>query len=296
MTKKMNKAEWKAIETRLERATSAAEAIVKDVAAPPIDPLTIAAEERRFLRCMGEDFGLDFDGQLEYHPKQRLFLLFYNTRYDNPQAGDHHPRTRFSIAHELGHFFLEQHRAYYLRGGKPLPSHSEFATPVIMEREADAFASGLLLPSHLVRPLVNLGEPTAELIDDLASSFRTSRISTAIRTVQLSDFPCALVGLRDGVIAWSTRSSALIDANLYPPSRGSAPSAASKRQWELFIGSGQTARGGSALASEWFRTFDNDYLEHLSVEEHYLAVSVMDTLVVLLNVPEDELPGLDDDD
>ncbi len=39
----------------------------------------------------------------------------------------------------------------------------------------------------------------------------------------------------------------------------------------------------------WLRTYDKDHLEGLPVTEHYLPVPVMDTLVVLLTVPEDEL-------
>jgi len=295
-TQKMNKSEWRAIETRLDRARAAGEELVRDVATPWIDPLAIAAEEHRFLRCIGENFGTDFDGQLEYHRDKRLFLMFYNTRYDRPGDEEHHPRTRFSIAHELAHYFLEHHRAHYLRGGRPQPSKSEFFTPVIMEREADAFASGVLLPSHLVRPFVNECELSTERIDEIATEFRTSRVSTAISAVRLSDFPCALVGVREGRVAWSFRSDCMIEAGLYPPMRDSSLSKDASQRWDAFVNGGDIPVSGGAFAKEWFRTYEKDHLDALPVTEYYLPVPSMDTLVVLLSVPEDELIDLEGDD
>lgn len=292
----MNKTEWRALETRLDLARAAAEELVVYITEPPIDPLAIAATERCFLRCIGEDFGKDFDGQLEYHPDKRLFLMFFNTRYDRPGDKGHHPRTRFSIAHELGHYFLEHHRAHYLRGGRPQPSKSEFATPVIMEREADAFASGLLLPSHLSRPFVNECELTIERIDEIASRFRTSRVSTAINSVRLSDFPCALVGIQDGRVAWSARSDSMIEAGLYPSGHGSPLSKDAAQRWDAFTTGTDTQSPGGAFAKEWFQTFDKTHLDLLPVTEHYLPVPIMNTLIVLLSIPEDELYDLEDDD
>ncbi len=64
-----------------------------------------------------------------------------------------------------------------------------------------------------------------------------------------------------------------------------------KRDWAgpRFRRFRQTAQ---AFARPWFRTDDKDHL--LPVTEHDLPVRVMDTLVVLLTVPEDELFANDD--
>jgi len=68
----------------------------------PIDPLKIVDLERESLRAGGADFKNSFDGKLKYFPKKQRFTLLYNTKYDvGYTAGPHHPRTRFSIAHEL---------------------------------------------------------------------------------------------------------------------------------------------------------------------------------------------------
>ena len=40
---------------------------------------------------------------------------------------------------------------------------------------------------------------------------------------------------------------------------------------------------------DWFRTYDAEHLQEITVTEHYLPAPVMNTLIVLLTVPEDEL-------
>lgn len=298
MKSQMSKLDWLAAEGRLDKVRQLAEDIVEAMKlSAPIDPLVIAADESPMLKFKGGDFRSRFDGQLEYHRDRGRFVLFFNTKYDaGLPVGEHHPRTRFSIGHELGHYFLDRHRAYFLAGGKPHPSRGEYVADVAMERDADTFASGLLLPSKLVRPLVNQEDLSLSVIEEVAQKFRTSLVSTAIRAVQLSDFPCAVVGLRRGSVAWSTRSQALIDAGLYPPARGTSGSPSAIERWSRFEKGTAKKDRASAFGRQWFRTFDRDDLDGVHVTEHYLPVPAMETLVVLLSVPEDEILRDDEDD
>src|SRR5690606_20405542 len=98
----------------------------------------------------------------------------------------------------------------------------------------DAFAAGLLMPSRLLRPLVNEGEMTFTDIENWASEFRTSITSTARRCVELSDFPCALVGIRDGRVAFSFHSQAMIEGGCYPRPRGSSAPRDAQHRWQSF--------------------------------------------------------------
>jgi IrrE N-terminal-like domain len=150
MTPKKTNLDWET-ERRLQAAAGEqADALVIRLGlAVPIDPFKVIASETPFLVAGGRDFGSRFDGKLKYNREKNRFLLLFNTKYDAGQPpGKHHPRTRFSIAHELGHYFNEAHYDYLRRGGKPHPSSSEYRTNVQMEREADAFAASLLLPTH----------------------------------------------------------------------------------------------------------------------------------------------------
>lgn len=210
--------EWQAEQFAVQKAGWQADAIVRRLnLSPAIDPLQIAKDEYPFLRAGGQDFANRFDGKLRYSSEKRCFVLMYNTKYDAfYPPGKHHPRTRFSIAHELGHYFLEHHHAYLAHGGKTHASINEFRSNITIEREADAFAASLLLPTHLVSPIVNAQPLTYARLRHIADTFETSLISTAIRSVQLSHFPCALAAIRQGAVAWMFASEALIATKMYP--------------------------------------------------------------------------------
>ena len=260
----------------------------------PVDPLAVAASEKGLVKCVGDDFEGAFDGRLEFHPSKDRFLLLYNTRYDRLEhEGEHHPRTRFSIAHELGHYFTDRHYAFMRRGGKVHGSRSEYLSKYSLEREADAFASGLLMPTKLIKPMVNSGELDLDQIQELAKTFRTSFVSTTIRAVELSNFPCAVVGVRDEKIAW-TRRSIPVGKNhngAYPKKNGSAvESESGKQAWREMLEGGLSKRTADAPARCWFQLY-RDHLEDVVLTEHFLPVPVMNTLVVLLTLSEGDFFG-----
>lgn len=75
--------------------------------------------------------------------------IFVNTR----GRGADHPRSRFTCAHEIGHFY--QHRR--LLRAKPFhDSHIDLESKVQTEREANEFASEVLLPSKILRERFNV--------------------------------------------------------------------------------------------------------------------------------------------
>jgi len=206
----------------------------------------------------------------------------YNTKYDAfCPPGKHHPRTRFSIAHELGHYFIEHHHAYLTHGGKTHASINEFRSNIKIEREADAFAASLLLPTHLISPIVNAHPLTYERLRDISDTFETSLISTAIRSVQLSHFPCALAAIRNGAVAWMFPSEALIGAKIYPK-KGHLPPNAVKAFAEFQVGR-NTPTSADGHVPTWFANY-NERFEDEYVAEDYIPVRIMDTLLVLLNV------------
>jgi hypothetical protein len=299
MTRK-TRAEWKAEQARLDQAVREAEQVAEALGLrAPVDPLAVVRAEHPLLKAAGGDLKDRYDGQLEYHPKKGRFLLFYNTKYDRGgRPGEHHPRTRFSIAHELGHYYLAAHRAFLMRTGTPHPSSSEFRSDVLVEREADAFASGLLLPSHLFEPVVNEGgkELSAARVQRMADDFRTSFVSTVIRAVRLSDLPCGVVGLRGGKKAWSFLSDPLIEEGAYPGGTGSALPTTAKRQWTMFERGEAERIEQDGKLWEWFQTYENDALGGRLVTEGYVPVPSLKTLVVLVTTDPGGAENPDDDD
>jgi hypothetical protein len=260
-----------------------------------VDPFAIARIEFPMLKVIGDDFKNQFDGQLEYHSNQNTFLLFYNTKYDSKDSTEspHHPRTRFSVAHELGHYYLEKHRAFLMKTGKIHQSKSEFTSNIMVEREADAFAASLLMPQAIFASVVNKDELTISRIKELSDTFQTSRVSTAIRSVQLSDFPCAIIGIREGKIVWRFLSDVLIEGKCYPKPKGPVQSPSTKISLASQVSAMEEIPPKSENADQWFWIYGAAEKKNLKVTEHYLPVPIMNTFLVLLTISEEELFDLD---
>lgn len=281
--------DWRFEHFAQEKAGKQADAIVARMKlSHPIDPLQVAKDEYPRLRAGGRNFGDRFDGKLKYVAEHRYFALMYNTKYDfGCTQGEHHPRTRFTIAHELGHYFINHHREYLHNRRSSHASINEFRSNAVIEKEADSFAASLLLPTHLVKPIINRNNLSLNAIDNIANDFGTSRVSTSIRAVQLSHFPCAVAGIRNGAMSWIFPSESLIEAGIYP-NRGVMPANA-QEPWDrckMRI-PGDSENGGEVR--DWFQTYQREHLEEVYVHEEYVPVPSMGTLLVLLTVEETDV-------
>lgn len=101
---------------------------------------------------------------------------------------------RFTVAHELGHYFLPGHPAKLFPHGQGThESRSGFVSRDQTEEEADHFAAALLMPTRLfTEALADAGEGFPA-IDYLASLCKTSITATAIRFAIHSPDPVAVV-------------------------------------------------------------------------------------------------------
>jgi len=135
------------------------------------------------------DYADAFDGLLEH--KNGAFHIYGNLhRLKSRESG----RARFTLAHELGHFFIDDHRRELQSGRTPShPSFSDYQSKNPVEQEADHFASHLLMP--LVR-FAKAGKRVAiglEGVLALRDTFGTSITSTAIRCTKLEVGPYTLI-------------------------------------------------------------------------------------------------------
>ena len=118
-----------------------------------------------------------FDGLLEL--KNDRFHMYLNR--DRLSYVDH-PRARFTAAHELGHYFIDDHRKALIGGVKPHPSFTEqYSLALSAEHEADTFAAALLMPPNRFISSAKRKEVNLTSISELATLFGTSMMSTAIR-------------------------------------------------------------------------------------------------------------------
>ena len=101
---------------------------------------------------------------------------------------------RFSIAHELGHYFLAGHSEHVFSGGKGIhESQAGFGSRDKIELEADHFAAGLLMPSHLFKFEAGKYSDGFTAIEKLSDRCQTSLTASAIRYAELTDAAVAVV-------------------------------------------------------------------------------------------------------
>ena len=215
-TKDVPPERWEEVRRRCERAEAAAQDIVLDMGLKaPIDPFAVAENETPILHVQAKDFGNRFDGQLEFDRVSREFLMLVNSKYDAAwtQKG-HHPRMRFSVAHELGHYFLDHHRARLLRGGHPHPSHADFTSDLMLEREADHFASALLMPLDQFKGRAKRFSTGLPAMRGLADYFGTSLTSAAIRYVSANLAPVVVIKWNPDGFGWKWFSDAAYAAGI----------------------------------------------------------------------------------
>lgn len=101
---------------------------------------------------------------------------------------------RFTVAHELGHYFLEGHPEEIQKTGPMHVSRAGFTEGNnSIEIEADHFASGLLMPTTLVRQSLDRTQIGLAGIEMLATVSECSLTASAIRSAECSPYPMAVV-------------------------------------------------------------------------------------------------------
>jgi len=291
----MAQVDWKALQAIKENATRKGEETAKAYGFEqgPVDPLKILQAERQLILAEGDDYKDAFDGRLNYVGPR--FLLCYNTKYNQwPHQGELHPKVRFTLGHELGHYFIENHRRYLVNHRKPHGSYTEFQTNSIVEREADSFASGLLMPGYLLSPHINqIINPSLDHVREAARIFDVSLTALLVRWVQLSHFPCATLCVRSNRIQWGFASNPFMAAGLYRAMTGQAVIG---QDAGIFIKADPAFNSfrvgqGMGLAKNWL-----DWQgRRVPVNEFYMAIPYSRCLMVFVVADEDDLPRKWDD-
>jgi hypothetical protein len=150
-------------------------------------------------------YGDEFDGLIEW--KNHRFHVYANIARGNVEGS---PRARFTLAHELGHYFIDEHRRL-LKQGKiclPLSGQETTTADLIVEQEANLFAACLLMPQkEFIRAAKRVPEELSGILN-LAGEFNVSVLCAAIRAVSLETSPFVISfwteeGLRWKWVSWT---------------------------------------------------------------------------------------------
>lgn len=151
----------------------------------PIDPFQIAANEDIFVEAKKPDQA-GVSGGIIFTDVG--IGIFYATNIASSGF------QRFTLGHELGHYFLDGHPEEIM---KHAPVHisragfTEGSNPI--EIEADHFSSGLLMPTGLVRRSLDDHQVGLAGIEELASVSECSLTASAIRAAECCPYPMAVV-------------------------------------------------------------------------------------------------------
>lgn len=153
-----------------------------------------------------------FDGMLVYDTGSSNFHIHINVDNGNSQKSK---RGRFTLAHEIGHFFLDEHRLGLKYGLlEPHASFHNINHKSLIEEEADYFASCLLMPKEKFRNYsVEYRRQTGnrkfsfDTILSLSESFETSVLSTLIRFGEIGTHEIFAVISKDNIAKWFVKST-----------------------------------------------------------------------------------------
>jgi hypothetical protein len=131
---------------------------------------------------------------------------------DNAHPG----RTRFSIAHEIGHWELHP----FCRQGFLVCTPADIADYGRSPEEAEAnfFAAALLMPKPLIAAGLLKRDPNFKMIEEMAREFAVTRIAAARRLVDLSKQPVVLVSSSSREVNWCVRSASARSVFIAPGS------------------------------------------------------------------------------
>lgn len=161
----------------------------------PIDPFMIASNEDIVVEPKSPD-QVGVSGGIVFHQDSVGIFYATNIRSEGFQ--------RFTVAHELGHYFLEGHPEEILKTAPLHVSRAGFTQgDSSIELEADHFASGLLLPSLLVSAALLRDRVGLQGIESLAEISRCSLTASAIRAAECSPYPMAVIVSRSDKVSYA---------------------------------------------------------------------------------------------
>jgi hypothetical protein len=192
-------------------------------------------------------------------------------------------RKRFSIAHELGHWRFDRGKTLVCRVDEYRPRDG--TSP---EKVADAYAADLLMPRYLFLPrAAALGCIAFDSIGGLGEAFKTSLTATAIRLVDLDQFPGFVISHTRSGRKWFARAPS-VPRRWYPREDLDVQSSAFGVQ---FGGRSDDGAPRKISADAWF---DRQGAARFMVREQTIRVARDETVsLVLLNDKEmldDHLP------
>jgi hypothetical protein len=227
----------------------------------PVEPAEIALQysAQRFgneaisvIQPCGRDL---VEGMLTRRKGEKRWIVLYAEYPELPG------RQRFTVAHELGHYLL--HRSHQAE----FRCASEDVLDRVLkerEREANEFASYLLMPIDDFRAQIAGQDFSLDLIRHCAARYGTTFTAAALKWVEFTTQLASVVVARDGFVKWARSSSSAEKRHLLIRSGREVPSGS------LFDPSASAfdqSRSKRLAAGGWMPY--SETIEHVIVSDKY---------------------------
>lgn len=205
----------------------------------PVDVDHLALNYATTFQCDDPIVGIQgeywdgIEGALIANAERRSWIITYNKRSNEA-------RQRFTKAHELGHYVLHRHQQARFKCASSLVTDRDQAD-VLIESQANQFASYLLMPADEVRKRLDHETLTFTLLSETASFFGVSLEAMCIKYLELTTQRVVLFKWDNGFMVWCIPSqSARLSHARYrkspdciPPPPGSlAEDEEIRQEWE----------------------------------------------------------------
>jgi hypothetical protein len=191
----------------------------------PVDVKQIALEySRRFddpVRQIAEADVPTFEGALMPLPKKGGWAILYNPSIKS--AG----RINYTLGHEWGHYLCHRHLkpAGFQCGPSDVLGTARNAALREQERQADQFASYLLMPLDDVRKQTDRQRMNFDLLRHCADRYDVSLTAAALKWLEYTTDCAAVVVAVNGFVSWCRRSDSARRARVFFPSGMELPAA-----------------------------------------------------------------------
>ena len=143
-----------------------------------------------------DTFAEKFDALIVYEKVKKKFTIIVN---DRNLRGMPAYRINFTICHELGHYFLPEHRYMLERKGMMAQVvQSARNGRTVEEREADYFASHLLMPTAQIAQDFAQQRFSPAFIQEVANRYKVSRDACLMRYIEIGPGAMMLVYSENG--------------------------------------------------------------------------------------------------
>lgn len=198
-------------------------------------------------------YGDGFCGMLEH--RNGKFHIYSNADQVGPKASG---RARFTIAHELGHYFIDEHRRCLIQGIGLHGSDIDYHPKNPVEQEANHFASNLLMPSDAVKSVAKYPSGLSTILT-LQKRFQASITFSAVRYCDLEIEPVTIIRWSSKGYAWKRISPSFRQRRLRKTIESFEDVAAESATHQALSGNEPEATGffqTTTVASQWFDFVD----------------------------------------